>query len=285
MSTASTDSGSGSRPSSRPSSGPGSGPGTAGVADDLKAPERAEPKQEQQKERQRQEVHHVVDWSRHLTKAADGPRAYRVGGLEEKKNWPDETWIVADLLTPAICRSLIEAAEHRGFGRTNYDPAYRGNTRLQVTDLMLAKNIWRRLRPLVPAQVERLVRKERQLWRAVGLNERWRLAKYWPADRFERHIDAPFVRSPTEISLYTVNIYLNGPDATEAGLPVFTGGATRLFTDVMAPRAPTFSVRPKPGMALVFRQPPDRGLLHDGERVASGVKYLLRTDVMYVREV
>jgi hypothetical protein len=37
------------------------------------------------------------------------------------------------------------------------------------------------------------------------------------------------------------------------------------------------SVTPASGMALVFRQPPAKELVHDGERVQRGVKYLIRT--------
>ena len=40
-----------------------------------------------------------------------------------------------------------------------------------------------------------------------------------------------------------------------------------------------FSIIPKTGMALVF----PHHLLHQGNSVVSGVKYVLRTDVMYER--
>ena len=40
-------------------------------------------------------------------------------------------------------------------------------------------------------------------------------------------------------------------------------------------------MQPAPGAACVFRQPPGAQYRHDGELLATGVKYLLRTDVMY----
>jgi hypothetical protein len=43
------------------------------------------------------------------------------------------------------------------------------------------------------------------------------------------------------------------------------------------------SLQPETGACLVFRQPPGACLLHDGEEVRAGIKYLLRTDVMYRR--
>ena len=41
------------------------------------------------------------------------------------------------------------------------------------------------------------------------------------------------------------------------------------------------AVAPEAGLAAVFRQPPEELLYHDGEELRRGVKYLLRTDVMY----
>jgi prolyl 4-hydroxylase len=122
----------------------------------------------------------------------------------------------------------------------------------------------------------------------AGLNERWRLAKYWPGDQFERHVDGIFQRTPEHASMFTVNIYLNSSTKPgEAPRPrtepaPFAGGNTRFYTGADA-RVPTLDIRARAGMALVFRQPPARDLLHDGAPVTAGNKYLLRTDVMYVR--
>ena len=57
----------------------------------------------------------------------------------------------------------------------------------------------------------------------------------------------------------------------------YTGGETKFYHGRGAPR---LSVRPEQGMALVFvhRQ------LHEGAAVITRRKYVLRTDVMYVRE-
>ena len=38
-----------------------------------------------------------------------------------------------------------------------------------------------------------------------------------------------------------------------------------------------WTAQPKTGMALVFRHP----LLHKGDRVTAGSKYVVRTDIMY----
>lgn len=93
-------------------------------------------------------------------------------------------------------------------------------------------------------------------------------------------------------SFLTLNVYLNGVDTAQHG------GATRFYADCTpaeshalwsqpasvagAPLQHTHrigaSVAPRAGRAVVFAH----DMLHDGERLRAGVKYLLRTDVVYV---
>ena len=87
------------------------------------------------------------------------------------------------------------------------------------------------------------------------------------------HCDANFVRSKDEQSLLTVNAYMNGS---------FTGGRTRFFAKRGDDRE-VAAVQGQSGDCLLFLQPPAAALYHDGEEVASGQKYLFRSDVMYRR--
>jgi len=68
-------------------------------------------------------------------------------------------------------------------------------------------------------------------------------------------------------------IYLNS--ATEG----FEGGAT-VFLDSIS-KQPTHSIVPKEGTALIFLQDE---MLHFGEKVTNGTKYIMRTDIMYLRD-
>eukprot|EP01062_Namystynia_karyoxenos_P054596 TRINITY_DN4503_c0_g1_i1.p2 TRINITY_DN4503_c0_g1~~TRINITY_DN4503_c0_g1_i1.p2 ORF type:complete len:279 (+),score=88.96 TRINITY_DN4503_c0_g1_i1:84-839(+) len=178
--------------------------------------------------------------------------------------------LLRGLFSAAEVQRLVEASEGFGYGTTHYPPQYRGNLRLISMDRGLAEALWARVRPHVPQELQM----EGRTWDPVGLNECWRLAKYSPGDQFDKHCDTSFWREgpggAEEQSMYTVNVYLSGGH---------DGGCTRFYEsregDV------TVAVPPEPGVAVLFRQPPGANYLHDGEQLRSGIKYLLRTDVMY----
>ena len=99
-------------------------------------------------------------------------------------------------------------------------------------------------------------------WRPHGLNERLRFYRYTPGQHFRWHLDGAFQRSPRERSRWTFMVYLNDD---------FDGGGTDFEDGV--------TVRPVTGAALVFAH----GLRHQGAEVTRGTKYVLRSDVMFVR--
>jgi len=131
--------------------------------------------------------------------------------------------------------------------------------------------VWVRLRELLPPTLEA----EGVTWDAVGLNECWRLAKYLEGDRFGAHCDTNFERTDDERSMYTVNIYMND-------VPKAAGGATRFYSARRDQEA-VVEVAPKVGLGVCFRQPPEEELVHDGQELTAGLKYLFRSDVMYRR--
>ena len=98
----------------------------------------------------------------------------------------------------------------------------------------------------------------------VGANERFRCYRYKRGMRFAMHSDGAFYRSEREQSWYTLMVYLNEE---------FEGGNTTFFVE------PEVSIRPRTGMALLFQHP----IVHEGSEVTSGVKYVVRTDLMYRR--
>jgi len=125
-------------------------------------------------------------------------------------------------------------------------------------------------------------------WAPHGLNEVWRLCRYQPGGHFAPHFDGFFVRNFNERSMKTFMLYLNGADEDETG---FEGGTTNfvddnqsLFKDdsgiFRAQEENIYSkIKPVAGLAIVF----NHRILHEGEQVRSGRKYIMRSDIMYRR--
>lgn len=130
----------------------------------------------------------------------------------------------------------------------------RNNERVMLDDEPLAQDLYERLLPEVPEEIHGM--------QVAGLNERFRCYRYRPGMRFKMHPDGAFYRNEREQSYYTVLVYLN--DGFEGGHTVFAV-------------QPEVSIRPKAGMALLFQHP----IVHEGAEVLSGVKYVLRSDLMY----
>lgn len=231
------------------------------------------------------EVSVSTDWSRHLETAGAEPTATS-SSLSDVGEFAD-AHDVHNILSAEECRRLVTAAEAEGFGFTNYPKHYRGNLRLIAVDPGLAARLWARMAHTVPAThldgqrglrtpswfPEGTTNDAEHEWVPTGLNTHWRLSKYYPGNQFQRHVDAAYHHDDTHRTMYTVNIYLNGG---------FDGGATRFYENRFS-HGIAHSITPAPGRAVVFRQPPEAHLHHDGEELGNGIKYLLRSDVMYER--
>lgn len=142
---------------------------------------------------------------------------------------------------------------------------FRNNERVIVDDESLASNLFQRAQPFLPAVLDG--------HHLVGFNERWRFYRYQPGQTFQPHRDGSYLRMKTgDKSEVTMMIYLN--DGMVGGETKFYASADHAF---LQPPAPYLSVRPKMGMALVFLH----AIWHEGAVVQSGLKYVLRTDVLY----
>lgn len=168
---------------------------------------------------------------------------------------------VPGVFAAAECADTIAQIERLGFTDAPITtavgfvmrPDIRNNTRVMFDDHDLAATLFTRLGGAIPARLHGR--------RAVGVNERFRCYRYEPGQRFAPHYDGAYQRSATERSELTLMVYLNDD---------FTGGKTT-FHDFDA------DVTPRTGAALLFQH----SLLHEGCIVKSGVKYVLRSDVMY----
>lgn len=131
------------------------------------------------------------------------------------------------------------------------------------------------------------------------LNEQFRFLKYEGGEYFKPHCDGKYTTpDKSEMSFYTIHLYLNGDgeqDVEELERELermerdgvvnrdidgpLLGGATS-FMEMPGYNKPDVQTRvfPKTGSVLVFQQ---NSLLHSGDSVVRGVKYSVRTDVMY----
>lgn len=184
---------------------------------------------------------------------------------------------VDDVLSSAECERLIAVSEAEGYGqalvnvgggRQILNNDVRKSSRCIIDSNEAVAILWSRLKPLIPA---------RDGWVPVGLNARLRFLRYAPGDYFAPHHDGCYMHMSAEpsgeivqgdMSRCTLMLYLNTPAR---------GGATNF----LSPRDETqrTSVEPRTGLGLVF----DHQIYHEGAPLEAGVKYAIRTDVMFRR--
>ncbi|MBX2842294.1 MAG: 2OG-Fe(II) oxygenase [Flammeovirgaceae bacterium] len=174
----------------------------------------------------------------------------------------DKIWTIDRFLEVEACQNLISLSEEIGYEEAKVSlpegakmmKGLRNNDRLLFEDEELANRLWEKLAPFCPPKIENSV--------ATGLNEMFRFYRYEKEQRFKRHIDGRFKRSSAEESRITFMVYLNDN---------YSGGTTK-FDEV--------SIIPKTGTALCFIHEQK----HEGIPLEEGIKYVLRSDVMYCKE-
>lgn len=168
-------------------------------------------------------------------------------------------FLINDFISPQECEKFIQQSEGIGFSEAvistdDGDQVLkdaRNNDRIIHDNPDLAGLLFARALACLPADIDG--------WHPCGFNERFRFYRYTNEQFFKWHQDGTFRRSEREESFLTFIIYLNDS---------YEGGATEFAWE---------SIQPRAGSALVF---PHR-LRHQGGKVISGTKYVLRTDVMY----
>ena len=182
--------------------------------------------------------------------------------MDRLPNMRHTLFTIPGFLTHDECEALVRLAESYGFSDAPittafgfvHAPEVRNNTRVMVDDGAAAARLWEKLRARVGPEA-----RSHGVWQPVGLNERLRFYRYEPGQAFRWHHDGAFRRNDKEASRLTFIVYLNDD---------FEGGETE-FEETR--------VVPERGAALVFSHP----MLHQGAEVRRGVKYVLRSDVMF----
>jgi hypothetical protein len=181
--------------------------------------------------------------------------------------------ILDNVFTKEECDRLIQLSEeipgNYEIAKVNYedeqvlDTSYRNNQRWLHFDKTLAASFFEKIKPYIPSEME---------GNPVScLNERLSFLKYTAGEYFRPHEDGYYIRpDESEMSFITVQIYLN--DVKEED-----GGATTFIADTYNRIYQDYSVIPKVGRVLLF----EHDIEHEGSILHNGLKYCIRTDVMY----
>ncbi|MBO6934231.1 MAG: 2OG-Fe(II) oxygenase [Deltaproteobacteria bacterium] len=163
-------------------------------------------------------------------------------------------WTVPDVYDADECQEWIRIIEAGSPRIATNNPVYRDQDRVIRDDLAAASTLFERLRKHLPERLGELS--------LGGLNERLRMYRYAPGQRFAPHMDHWYRPTDTRITLLTVLVYLNDD---------FEGGETAFMEQLEE------TVHPKPGLVAIFQHK----IRHEGCPVRSGHKYAIRSDVYY----
>ncbi len=159
-----------------------------------------------------------------------------------------------DLFTKEECQKLIEFFDS---SETKFiDRGIAEYYRVEEDSEPMALKLWDKIKDHLPSHYEGN--------RITCLNTHFRYSKYEHGMEFEQHRDGVNQDKNGYRSIFTLNIFLN--DEFEGGETDFLDDSGKLIV----------SAKPKPGRGALF----DRRILHRGNKVLNGCKYLLRTDVM-----
>lgn len=183
----------------------------------------------------------------------------------------NQIYTIDEFLSFDACQNLISFSEKMSYvdapvtmpdGSARMIKEVRNNARVMLDDEALAVQLWQTLTPVFPFVISNLI--------PIGLNERFRFYRYQSGERFHWHFDGNFKRNDCEKSHVTLMIYLN------AGC--FGGNTEFKMHDT---NHSIIQVTPKVGTALLFQH----HIKHRGSPVLEGVKYVLRTDVMFCEKL
>lgn len=186
----------------------------------------------------------------------------------------DQIVVVEKFFTPELCNELIKSFESLNLETTpiikSKGYAARVNDRILMEDTQVAQSLWEYLHKILAQDDydENVIQKTFD--NAIGLNPQLRIYRYQKGHYFGKHYDES-VKSLNGRTKWTLLVYLTGDEE-------FVGGGTIFYVNDNH-RKP-LNVHPSKGMALLHKHGDDC-LMHEAELVKSGVKWVLRSDVVY----
>ena len=186
--------------------------------------------------------------------------------IEYQEIIPNKCWVLNNVFTHEECNKFINLSNKIGFESLNdeYPVSYRNNKRFILSSTSLEKEIYKRIKDYIPPDLYS------SSWKINGLNDFFRFCKYEKGGIFGLHQDSSYIQNSYRRSWLTCMIYLNKTN----------GGNTRFFNDGTSNKI-IFELQPKDGQIIIF----DPNLWHDGDKIISGEKYIIRTEVMYIKNI
>ena len=184
-------------------------------------------------------------------------------------------FVVRGALTPEQCKAWIADAEAAGFEKNGHRITFAGaRERAVMNDRDKAASLWDVLKPHLGPRLHVKDHAcsftgdhvpESGTYDPVEISDFLRFSRYTAGGHFRPHIDTCYAKNAAEVGLMTILVYLDAP--------AYEGGETVVYDRSETP----FTVVPETGMALVFHH----HIPHAGNVVRSGVKHVVRSEVVY----
>ena len=175
-------------------------------------------------------------------------------------------FVIRNLFSEDDCENLLEKSDNLfKTANTHYPPSYRNNERFVCDDKFLANQLYYKIKNYIP----NIIKNNSNSWKKLKINPRIRFCRYLKGQYFNRHLDGVYHESENSESKLTFMLYLNDSNS-------FKGGRT-LFYESKDSNHIIAEYNPRMGDVIIF----DHNIWHEGEKVLSGEKYILRSDVLY----
>ncbi|KAI1477487.1 hypothetical protein F4774DRAFT_198102 [Daldinia eschscholtzii] len=210
--------------------------------------------------------------------------------------------VLDHVISPSECAKLVEMAEasvhpksRNKMNGSPWAPAlvnvgsgyeaevldYRNSDRIIWDQQDIVDRLWARLEQ-VPQIKETLLTAEQPkgtVWDFQRLNKRMRFLKYSQGQYFRPHCDSPYGETDKDgksvRSHHTLHLYLNDSKQEVGDAADLVGGATSFLSSNQVRK---MDINPRAGRVLIFQH---RRMYHAGDDVLEGIKYSMRTDIMY----
>mmetsp|Transcript_13481 Transcript_13481/g.35096 ORF Transcript_13481/g.35096 Transcript_13481/m.35096 type:complete len:258 (+) Transcript_13481:28-801(+) len=190
-------------------------------------------------------------------------------------------WLIPNVLSPTECEDLIAAAEAHSL----QEPAKEIVRTAHRTKDWRNEELGPRVMERLPAYILQALESSGVGTQVCGLHPNWRIVRYEAGQVFRAHQDqSSYLKARTAdgandtlTSSHTLLIGLSAPGTYE-------GGATRFWPHFFENRSyaaqEAVDVHVPMGACLVFEQ---KGLLHSGQPVEGGVKYVAQAGLLRSR--